>query len=66
MSTLPLEEVVPEFLVLVLVPLPRLELPDRDDAAAKKSHHEYWSHRVGKGDRNFIHSALGQGHCQIV
>ena len=45
MSTLPLEEVVPELFVLelvpllVLVPLPVPELPDRDDAAAKKSHH---------------------------
>ena len=43
MSTLvPLEEAVRELLVLVLVPLPKPgdpELPERDEAAAKKSHH---------------------------
>ena len=38
-STLPLEVVVPELLVLVLVPLPGPELPGRDDAAAEKSYH---------------------------
>ena len=40
---IPLEEVVPELLVLVLAPLltkPReAELPDREPAAANTSHH---------------------------